>query len=170
MPNAQNLESVKSYKQLISKSICMVVFEFKGVDANSANVLRSSFRNAGSQMHVCKNTLVKIAVKDTDFEPATDLFVEQTAYAITDTDPVAMAKALNEFAKTNSNIKIKGGVLNGKLLMPAQVEALADIPSREVLIAKLLYTLNAPVTGFVNVLAAKIRQVLYVLNAIKEKK
>jgi large subunit ribosomal protein L10 len=85
-------------------------------------------------------------------------------------DPVAPAKALVEFAKANQAFKLKAGMLDGKLLQPADVKALAELPSREVLLAKLLGTLNAPTSNFVGVLAAMPRSLVQVLSAIKDQK
>jgi large subunit ribosomal protein L10 len=170
MANPQKVEQVKKVKEILDKAKCVLVFNLSGVDANSLNELRSEFRNNESIMHVSKNTLMKIAVNDTDYEQLKDLFTQQTAYVATAGDPVVMAKVLDEFAKKFESVSIKGGVLDCKYLEADQIIELAKLPSRKELIAKLLMTMNAPLTGFINVLAGSLRQVLYVLNAIKEQK
>ncbi len=121
-------------------------------------------------MIVAKNSTMHFAVKDTKFETIEPLLTGESAFIFAQKDPVSAAKVLSDFIQENPDFKIKGGVLSGKLLNAAQIDSLAKMPSREQMLAQLLATMNAPITGLVNVLAGTIRQVLYALNAVKEKK
>jgi large subunit ribosomal protein L10 len=102
-------------------------------------------------MQVVKNTLARRAIEGTDFSVAKDLFAGPTAVAYGN-DPVGLAKALFEFAKSNKSLEILGGVLDGKRLEKADVTALASLPPREVLLAKVLGALQSPLSGFVRTL------------------
>jgi large subunit ribosomal protein L10 len=121
-------------------------------------------------LHVVKNTLARRAAVDTGFEPLADYFVGPTSVAFTEGDVVAMAKALTEYAKVQPNLEIRAGLVEGQVLTPEQVSALADLPPREVLLARLLATMQGPMSGLVNVLQGVQRKFLYVLQAIQTAK
>lgn len=147
------------------------VADYRGLKVEQVNDLRGKLRAAGvNEYRVVKNTLLKIAIKGTDAECLNDLLAGPTAIAIVQDDPVAPAKALSEYAKGNDKFELKGGMLEGKSLGLEEIKALADLPSREVLLAKMLGSLNAPATNFVGVLAAIPRSLVQVLAAIKDQK
>ena len=144
--------------------------DYRGLNVEQVDKLRGELRGAGVEYRVVKNTLLKLAAKGTSCECLSDHLAGPTAIAIAGADPVAPAKILSEFAKTNKTFALKVGSLNGNLLELAQIEALAELPSREVLLAKVLGSLNAPATNFVGVLAAIPRSLVQVLAAIQDKK
>lgn len=144
--------------------------DYRGLNVEQVNALRGELRKAGVEYQVVKNTLLRLAAKNTGAECLDALLAGPTAIAIAGADPVAPAKILSEFAKANAKFELKAGALDGKLLSIDDIKALAELPSREVLLAKLLGTLNAPVSNFVGVLAAVPRSLVQVLAAIQDKK
>ena len=145
--------------------------DFRGMNVEQATTLRNELRKAEVEYKVVKNTLLELASQDTDKVALTPHYKGPTAIALTYTDPVAAAKVLSKFAKEQqAAFKLKAGVLSGKAISVADIQALADLPSREVLLAKMLGSLNAPATNFVGVLAAIPGSFVRVLNAIKLQK
>ncbi|MDO3379066.1 50S ribosomal protein L10 [Geoalkalibacter halelectricus] len=144
--------------------------DYRGLNVEKLNQLRTELRNAGAEYRVVKNTLLRLAAKGTTVECLENELAGPTAMALATGDPVAPAKVLSDFAKANEKFQIKAGALEGKLLSVDDIKALADLPSREVLLGKMLGSLNAPVTNFVGVLAAVPRSLVQVLGAIQEKK
>jgi large subunit ribosomal protein L10 len=114
--------------------------------------------------------MVRFAAKEAGIEGLEDFLTGPTAVAFGMTDVVSPAKVLTEFAKTNDKLQIKAGVLDKKILTPDNVKALADIPPREVLLSMVLRGMQGPISGLVNVLQGNIRNLVYTLAAIQEKK
>ncbi len=156
-------------KELADAEISFLV-DYKGLTVSQVTELRAKLREAGAQMAVVKNTLMRLAVKGTGSEVLIDLFKGPNAIIISKDDPVAPAKVISDFLKTNEKIQLKGASLGGKFLSEEDVAQLAKMPSKEELLAKLVYTLNAVPTNFVNVLAGVPRSFLNVLNAVKDQK
>jgi len=144
--------------------------DYRGLTVDQVNTLRGKLREAGVEYRVVKNTLLKLAIKDTGAACLEPMLNGPTAIAIAQNDPVAPAKVLSEYAKTNDKFELKGGALEGKLMSLADIKALSDLPSREVLLAKMLGSMSAPATNFVGVLAAVPRSLVQVLAAIQDKK
>jgi large subunit ribosomal protein L10 len=135
----------------------IVVAEYRGVEVTKLTVLRKKARESGVYLRVLKNTLVRRAVADTPFAGLGDKMVGPLIYSIS-ADPVAAAKVLSDFAKTNDKLVLMAGSYAGKVLDAAGVQALASIPSRDELLARLLGVMQAPVSGFAVVLAALAKQ------------
>lgn len=154
----------------LKEAQAVFVTDFKGIPMEQLSQLRLKLRMAGSDYQVAKNTLVKLAAKDTTLEQLGDMMAGNNALATTTGDPAAMAKALCDFAKGNDKFVIKGGTLGDKVLSPEQIKALASMPSREVLLGTFLGTLNAVPTSFVRVLAAVPQKLVYCLAAIRDQK
>ncbi len=146
------------------------VADYRGLNVEQVNQLRNELRKAGVDYRVVKNTLLRLAAKGTGAECLDPWLEGPTAIAIAPQDPVAPAKILAEFAKANAKFELKGGALEGKALSVQDIRDLADLPSREVLLAKMLGSLNAPASNFVGVLAAIPRSLVQVLAAIQDKK
>ena len=146
--------------------------DFKSLSVAETNALRAELRNRGVTFRVLKNTLVRLAYEDTNVAVIGPDLVGPRAAAWTDTDEnvPAMAKVLVDFAKTHPNLGLVRGVLNGKLVDPSDMETLSRLPSREELLGRVLGTMMAPVSAFVNTLAAVPRSFLNVLKAIEEQK
>ncbi|MCZ7584591.1 MAG: 50S ribosomal protein L10 [Deltaproteobacteria bacterium] len=144
---------------------------FTGLKVEQMNSLRREMeRIDGTSLVVLKNTLAKIAAKDTPTESLFESLEGPNGFLISRDELVGPAKVLVNFAKANDKLVIRDGAVGGKVVTDAQIKALADMPSREELLARLAWVLNAPVQSFVGVLAAIPRSLLNVLNAVKAEK
>ncbi|PWB59533.1 MAG: 50S ribosomal protein L10 [Nitrosomonadales bacterium] len=148
---------VAEVAEQIAKAQTVVLAEYSGIEVPNMTVLRSKARDAGVYLRVVKNTLVRRAVADTPFAPLAEQMTGPLIYGIS-ADPVAAAKVLNDFAKGNDKLVLKAGSYAGKVLDKAGVQALASIPSRDELLAKLLGVMKAPVSGFAGAMAALAKQ------------
>ena len=152
-----NLEGKKEVVAEIAanaaKAQTLVLAEYRGAKVEDMTKLRSAARAKGVYMRVLKNTLARRALQGTPFEVASEHMVGPLLYSFSE-DAVAAAKVVNEFAKTNEKLVIKAGAYNGKVLNKASVQALANIPSKEVLLAQLLGLMQSPVSRMARVLAA----------------
>lgn len=137
----------------VAKAQTLVVAEYRGIEVGHLTALRKKARESGVYLRVLKNTLVRRAVADTSFAGLADQMTGPLIYAFS-ADAVAAAKVLQDFAKSNDKLVLKAGCFGGEVLDKAGVQALASIPSREELLAKLLGVMQAPVSGFVGALAA----------------
>jgi large subunit ribosomal protein L10 len=135
----------------------IAIAEYRGIEVGDLTVLRRKARESGVYLRVLKNTLVRRAVAGTPFAGLADHMVGPLIYSVS-ADPVAAAKILSDFAKTNDKLVLKAGAYAGKVLDKAGVQALASVPSREELLSKLLYVMKAPVTGFAVCLSALAKQ------------
>ena len=147
-----------------------MVVSFSKLTVNKDIEFRNNLREAGAKYQVVKNTLARIAVKDTQFEQASDSFKGVTAIAWTENDPVVLTKAISKFMKDNADIySFKTGVVDGRLVDFTQVQSIASLPSKEELISKLLYVLNAQAQRIVTVINAVPRDLAVVIKQIGEK-
>jgi len=152
-----NLNDKKAVVAEVSAQVAnaqtIAIAEYRGIEVGDLTVLRKKARESGVYLRVLKNTLVRRAVADTEFAGLADQMVGPLIYSIS-ADPVAAAKVLNDFAKTNDKLVLKAGSYAGKTLDKAGIQALASVPSREELLSKLLYVMQAPVAGFVRAVDA----------------
>lgn len=153
----------------VAKAQAIVVAEYRGLEVGNMTDLRRQARNAGVYLRVLKNTLARRAVKDTPFEKLSDQMVGPLIYGMS-SDPVATAKVMNEFAKANDKLVIKAGAMPNSLISSAEVKALANMPSRDELIAKLLGTMQAPVAQFVRTLNEVPSRFVRTLAAVRDAK
>ena len=155
----------------LSTSKSAMVVSFTKLSVTKDQEFRSSLREAGAKYQVVKNTLARIAVKGTQFEDATESFKGVTAIAWTDGDPVVLSKAISKFMKENSDIyTFKSGVVDGKLVDLVQLTTIANLPSKEELISKLLWVINSSAQGLVTVINAVPRDLAVVVKQIGESK
>jgi large subunit ribosomal protein L10 len=152
------------------KAKVVIVTDYKGLNVAAVNQLRGKLREADIEYRVAKNSLFARASVDTGVEVIKEQFKGPNAIALSYTDPVAPAKVLTEFIKTNDKLEVKVGVMDGKALNMNDIKALSALPPREVLLSQVLSAMNAIPTGFVRVLSGVPRQFMNVLQAIKEKK
>lgn len=161
---------VKDLVEKLKSSKAVVFSDYKGLNVKDMTTLRRDLRVEGVDLKVLKKTLMQIALKDAGIEMDVKKLEGQIAIAVSSRDEVAAAKIIAKLAKVNENLKIAGGILGTKELSAEEVNALAKLPSKEELLAKLVGTLNAPVSGFVNVLAGNMRGLVTVLKAVADKK
>ena len=147
MEKNQKIAEVAVLKETFASATSAVVIEFKGLVVEKDTAFRKSVRESRAQYRVSKNTLLRLAVKDTSFEALGDSFKGSSAIATTSADVIALAKAVNGFLKDNPAATFKAGVMDGKLFDAKQLQVLAELPSRDVLIAKLLYLMQYPISG-----------------------
>ncbi len=164
-------QKISEMHEKLKAAKAVFLADFRGMDVEKANALRSELRNVSVEYKVIKNTLLDLASAETDKVALSSHYKGPTAIALSYEDPVAAAKVLSKFSKDNQNVfKLKAGILSGKSITVADIQALADLPSREVLIAKMLGTLNAPIANFVGTLAAVPGSFVRALDAIRAKK
>lgn len=171
--NMENkVQKVAEITQRLKDSKSMVMVDFKGITVEEISALRVKFREAGVDYVVLKNSLVHRALKEVGIEGLDDKLVGPSAFAFGMKDEVAPAKIISEFISKNKGDKmtIKAGIVEGKVIDVAAVDALSKLPPREVLIAKMMGSLNAPVTNFVGVLSATLRSLVYAVDAVRKQK
>jgi large subunit ribosomal protein L10 len=160
-PMGLNLDDKKAVVAEVSAQVAdaqtIVVAEYKGIEVVQLTKLRAQARKSSVYLRVLKNTLVRRAVSGSQFESLATHMTGPLIYGISK-DPVAAAKVLNDFAKANEKMVLRAGSYAGKVLDKAGVQALAAIPSREELLAKLLGVMKAPVSGFAVALGALAKQ------------
>lgn len=170
MNKGQKQDVVQDMAERLDRATALVMTDFSGMGVEALTELRHQLTAKGYEYVVVKNTLLKRAAKGKDAEVLSDKLAGPNGISISYGDPVDMAKVLVDFAKTNQKFEIKGGMLSGKLVDAAGVNTLAKLPSREVLLAMLLGTMNGVPRNLVSVLAAVPRSLLYALKAIEEQK
>jgi len=168
-----NLEQKKAVVAEISaqvaKAQAIVVAEYRGLEVGNMTNLRREARKSGVYLRVLKNTLAIRAVSGTPFEKLSEKLTGPLIYGISP-DPVATAKVLNEFAKTNDKLVIRAGAMHNSVITAIEVKALASMPSREELLAKLLGTMQAPVAQFVRTLNEVPSRFVRTLAAVRDQK
>ncbi len=169
MPTAEKKQAVEQFEKKAREAKAIVVTSFAGLKTVEFNELRAKLRPLQGEYAVVKNSLTKIALKNAGLEELVKAFDGPTAIVIERGDPVSSTKAIFDFAKTHENIKIKGGVFEGKVVSDKDLKAIASLPSREVLLAKLLGSLQAPAVNLVSVLQASARDLVNVLDAYAKK-
>jgi len=167
----QKQETVKSLTEKLLKTKSVVFTNFDGLKVNDANQLRNDLREHNVNYAVVKRTLFKLALKEAKIK---DVDIEQLTgglgIAFGAEDEIMPAKALAKFSKTHPELKLVGGIFENEFIDAKKVAELASLPGREELLSKMVWLFNYPVSGFVNVLAGNIKNLLYALNAIQEKK
>ena len=154
----------------LGKAQSVVLIDYRGLNVAEVTDLRNQCRAAGIEYKVFKNTLVTKAAQQLNIQGLDPYLSGPSAFAFSETDAVAPAKVMTEFLKKAKKGQIKAGVVDGVVIDAEGVATLSELPPKEVLVAKLLGTLNAPITNFVGVLSALPRGLVVALNAIKEKK
>ena len=168
--NRENKQSVVDELHAAwSESNSAVVAQYSGLNVAAMSDLRGRLHTAGVSLRIVKNTLARRAAKDTDLQVAEEFFTGPVAIAY-GTDPVGMAKAISDFAKENDALEIRGGVLEGKAIDAAGINVLANLPSRDELLAKMLGSMQSPISGFVRTLNEIPASFVRTLAAIRDQK
>ncbi len=172
MPNPQNIQVVAETKEKFEKAEAIYFTDYKGLDVELMNRLRGEFFKNNVEYKVVKKTLTKIAGEEAGFENFENLMDGQMAIAFASDDPVVPAKILKDFIRDNKLdvLKLTGCIFEGQMFDREKVASIADLPTRDELIAKFARTLNAPMTNMANVLQASMRNVLNILKALEDKK
>ncbi|HEX8286463.1 MAG TPA: 50S ribosomal protein L10 [Pyrinomonadaceae bacterium] len=164
-------EDLNALTEQLNNSKSAMVVGFNKLTVNKDQEFRNQLRDAGANYQVVKNTIARIAVKGTPYEGASEYFKGVTAIAWTENDPVVLSKAVSKFVKDNADIyTFKAGVVEGKVVNLSQVEAIASLPSKEELISKLLFVINAQAQRIATVINAVPRNLAVVIKQIGDKK
>ena len=162
---AQKKETVEALNADLGKIAAVFAIDYRGLKVGEATEFRNKIRETGGSYRVVKNTLTKRALEGTGLESLEPHLKGMTGLAFTETDPVALAKAIHDFAKDVPAIEFKGGILDDKAVDEGQFKALAALPSKESLQAQLLSVLQAPIRNLLGVLQAPSRDLILVLKA-----
>ena len=165
-PRPEKVAVVDEVKDRLRSSSAAILTEYRGMKVADLSTLRRSLKASGGDYKIYKNTLVRFAVKDLGLDELDSMLVGPTAIAFVDGDAVGVAKALRDYSRTNPLLVVKGGVLGESVLSAADAAALADIPPREVLLARFAGLLAAPMQQFAGLLAAVPRNFAYGLKAL----
>jgi large subunit ribosomal protein L10 len=165
-PRPEKVAVVDEVKARLQASSAALLTEYRGLKVSDLAALRVALTAAGGDFKIYKNTLVRFAVRDLGVDLDEALLTGPTAIAFVDGDAAAVAKALRDFARTNPALVVKGGILGDVSLTADEARALADLPSREVLLARLAGGLAAPLVGFAGLLQALPRNFAYGLKAL----
>jgi large subunit ribosomal protein L10 len=169
LTKSKKSDVVSKIGQMVSSSSLVVAAEYRGISVKQLTSLRVQAREENVSIAVLKNTLVSIALKGTAFESVSNELKGPLLYGFS-ADPVSAARVLVNFAKTNDKLVVKAGVLPGKFLSNSQIMGLANLPSRDVLLAKLLATLSAPTTNFFATLYQVPTSFVRLLSEVKQAK
>jgi large subunit ribosomal protein L10 len=156
---------VSEYTEKLRRSQAVIVSEYRGMTTKQLQDLRRELRANGSEMVVAKNRLISRALVEVGMPAPEPLFKGPTAFTFCYTDVTAPAKSLNKWARDSKILVVKGGLLGQSVFDETGVKQLADLPGREQLLSQVIGVLQAPISGFVNVLAGTLRGLVNVLNA-----
>lgn len=173
MPSNKILEEKK--KAVAELSECLktahtgVIVDYRGITVEQDTKLRKELRESGSGYKVVKNTLLRLALAEAGIDGLDGVLEGTTALAVNDNDYVAPARILAKFAETSDTFEIKAGFVDGKAVNQNEIKNLAQLPSKEVLVAQALRGFQAPISGFVTVLNGTMKGLVVALNAIAQK-
>ena len=170
MPNKENIETLESIKEDLNDLSAMWVVDYRGLTVAEVQDLRRQIRESDAIMKVYKNTLMHLALKELDMVNMDEVLSGPNAFVFAKNDPVGSAKVLKTFAKEHEVLEIKAGIMDGEFYDKAKVLAVAALPSREELLAKLVGTLQNPMAKTVRVLNGPLESFARTLSAIAEQK
>ena len=170
MNKQEKTQEIEALKSELSSQPPTFVLAYRGLTVNQVSILRKKVRAASSRYRVVKNRLALRVIKGTPYEGLAPHFEGPTAIAYSRKDPSSLAKALEEFSKDNQGLQIKAGLIDGRVIDPQTVKTLASLPSREVLVSRLLAVLNGPMVRLVTVMKAPARDIVRALDEIARKK
>ncbi|MCL2568196.1 MAG: 50S ribosomal protein L10 [Oscillospiraceae bacterium] len=167
---SEKQELVRALAEKLGSSTAGVLVDYKGTNVVLDTEMRRKMRDAGVEYAVIKNTMIRFATADTALDGLHPFLEGPTALAIHKDDPVAAAKMVHAFMGKDKPMQVKAGFVDGRVITAAEVEALSKLPAKEVLVAQVLGTMIAPITGLATVLNANIRGLAVALQAIADKK
>ena len=169
MKRAEKEAQGQILKEKLSAAQTVLLADYRGLTVEEMTELRKKLRETGTEFRVVKNTLARLAAKEAKIDELDPYLTGPVAMAFGVDDPVAPAKILHTFARDHKNLELKAGLLEKKLLDVKEIEALATLPSREVLLTRLAAAMMGPLRNLGFVLSAPIRNMAYVLDAVREK-
>ena len=170
MKKTGKTDTVAALKAAIAEQRGAVVAEYRGLKVSEMTALRKKLRAIDSEVKVVKNTLIRRAAEGTPFGDLSAHFTGPTAVAFCHGDPVALAKAMKEFAAATPKVTLRAGFVEGRVLSAKEVEILASVPSRDVLLSRLVGGLASPITRLAQALSGPPRKLAYVLESIRKQK
>lgn len=170
MPRPEKVAAVEALAEKLKNAKSVFLTDFTGLNVEEMNRLRKSCRGAMVEYKVVKNTLARLSAKSAGYEDLLPYLEGPTAFAFGLEDPSAPAKVITDFAKTLDKPKIKACIFEGVLIGTDRIEEIINLPTRDELLAKLLGNLNAPLFGLASVLSGLLRNFVYALQAVKDKK
>lgn len=170
MPTVRKEETVAEIKERFNSSESVIMADYRGLSVKEMQQLRNTLRGVGGDVKVYKNSLTEIAIRELALPNMDAYLAGPTAFIFVAEDPVAPAKALAAFAKDHQALELKGGLVQNQVVDAAGVKAIATLPSREELLAKLLGTMQNPLTQTVRVLSGPARAFATVVDAIAKQK
>ncbi len=168
-PRADKVAEVAELREILSSG-SVILTDYQGLDVKGVSSVRKKLREAGSGYRVVKNSLFELAAAGLPAEKLAEGLVGPTAMVYTTDDPVAAAKALQEFAKGPQGVKVKAGVVDGHFLTAAQIAELSKIPPKQVLYGMLVGGLQSPITGLVSTCQQMISQLVFTLQGVADQK
>ena len=147
MPNSKNVEMLEKVSESLENSKGVFFIDYRGLSVKETQELRRNVREAGASMKVYKNTIMRIALKELDSVNMDSILEGPSAFVFCEGDVAAAAKAITEFAKSNKKLEVKGGMMEGAFVEAAQVEAIASLPSKEVLLAQIAGAISGVARG-----------------------
>ena len=170
MARPEKMATVAEIKDRLQRAVSVVLTDFRGLNVSEATELRKRLREAGIEYKVVKNTLTTLAAREVKIEGLDQFLTGPTAMAFSYNDPIGAAKILAAFARDHKKLQLKAGILEGKAIGQAEVRTLADLPSREQLLAAVCGALQSPMRGLVTVLSGSMRNFVYGLEALRKQR
>ena len=169
VPNKQNLAAVETLRDKLTRSQLTLVSEYRGLSVAELTSLRTALRPTNAEILVAKNTLTKIAANDAGISELDEFLGGPITLTLAYGDPVAAAKALNDYLRTARNsIQVRGGIIGGQRIAATDLERVASTPSREQSIARIMGGVNAPATRIAMALSGVARNIAYILAQVAE--
>jgi large subunit ribosomal protein L10 len=170
LPNKAKTEAVARLKEIIGRSKSIVVTDYRGITVGEMTILRSRLRAEGVEYKVVKNRLAKIALRESGLNTLDEFLKGTKAVAFGIKDPIAPAKVLVTYAKENEKLKVVGGLMDNRILTVSAINELSQMPSREVLLSRMLGSLSSPVQKLAYGLNQTVAKLAYALDAVARKK
>lgn len=170
LTRAEKVALVEQLTEKLQRAQAVVLTDFRGLDVAATNELRARLRKEGVEYRVVKNTLIRRAAAQAGIEGLDSLLEGPTALAFGYDDPVVPARELARFAKDFNQLQIKGGILQGRVIDTKEIQRLAELPSRDELLAKVVGGMQAPLYGLVGVLTATLRSFVYAVDALRRQR
>tara|TARA_B100000686_G_scaffold354961_1_gene468522 strand:- start:4010 stop:4537 length:528 start_codon:yes stop_codon:yes gene_type:complete len=172
VPTEAKNEAIKTLNEKFSRSSSAIMADYQGISAVGLTEMRCFMRERSIEFLVVKNTLARMAVKETQLEILDGKFKGPVSLVVSYDDPIGPAKAIEDFSKTQpeKGLKVLGGVIDGKMVSPSEVQVLAKLPPKEVLVAQMLSAMQGPTTNFVGLFQGLLRKFVGTLEAVKDKK